>query len=1541
MYSKIILSSYPTSLYLFLGYSCPQQGLTEGKKFNCREGHYCPSGTKEENQYPCLPGTYSGETNLQTVDDCLLCPERFYCVEGTGVNLNPMQPCKPGYFCPKGTPVGNRNPCPPGTYSNSSSLASSAECQDCPPGSYCYGEGESSPSGICPPGYFCPSKTRFPSQYPCEKGTFNPDYGKEKAADCLDCFKGKFCEAGKPQPEDCPSGTYMPNGVDPKTNILEGTTAKSVNECLDCPGGTQCDEGTIIPTPCGMGKYSKEGEGFCRLCMKGHFCSNATTSKVDMVSIMQCPAGLLCKEGLKSPSEASPCPAGHFCPKGIKDAKPCMVGTFNPNTKGQGPMDCGPCLEGSYCTEANINPAGVCDEGYYCPSPFTNPFASKDEFPEIGSYGPMQIPCPEGTFVSHSGAKKLESCLSCPAGQYCSSGTSKPIICPKGSFCPANSSEPTPCNPGTYGHQAGLVHKNDCKKCPKGHYCDSPGLSGPRGQCDPGYLCYEGSDSAAPVDGIKGIICPIGGYCPIGSLEATPCPMGTYSNAKGAVNAADCIDCDPGFYCSEINGGNKTGQCWGGYYCPGRSHTPMQNETEPGYFSKNGSRTQDPCPIGKYQPQSGQSFCLDCEAGYYCDEEKMTAMKLCPAGHFCKRSSASPEPCPRGSYSNATGRTELESCLMCPKGKFCQDIKLTQPTDDCEAGFFCWGGAQSPEPVFNNDSSTGQEIVLYGDQCYSGHYCPKGTTQMQPCGLGTYNPVKGARDISACLPCPVGKYCNDTGLSTWTGSCDAGYFCDEGASQPDPPKSLCPLHYFCPEGTEAPQLCSKGKHVDKIGAIQCQWCPKGHYCDPGKKIHICPAGHYCPESTPDSPISSEVLPQYVCEKGSFNPYEGMSSPNNCTDCPGGMFCNERGLSNPSGKISPGYYSRYGASVAEPVEEFAEEGTRGVCPKGFFCQEGAELPKPCPEGTYGVDEGYKEITDCQPSCPGFYINTQGTTSLTGIATYPDYCPGNACSAGYWCNNQHPGSGVVGSNIPNPVGRKFGDICPPGFYCPAKSKRPIGCKAGTYTDESGQPLCKQCPSGFYCTKECKKPILCPPGYYCPPSTEHATQFPCSSGTFINITGSSSQNECKECLPGYYCLDGTSYPEIPCNEGFYCPPGSSSPSNKCPVGSYCPIQSSSPKLCDAGKFCDTESLSQPTGNCSKGYFCILGAKSFQPNKQPDNSSGPCPVGHYCPLGTINGQACPPGTYQPLERAESPDDCKLCDAGYYCEGHGNEKPTGPCQPGYFCPEGQKVSNPIDNICPVGYFCTEGTMEAMLCQNGTYQNEIGQAVCKICPAGFVCNTEQKPSTYFNETICPKGHYCPPGCLIPVPCPYGTYNSHEGRGDVLECLECPGGYICDEMGLGIYSKPCPKGYFCIRGAGTDIDKANSSANFGVCPSGHYCPMSTVYPLKCPTGTFANQTMLMNESQCTMCPAGLYCEKAGLAHPSGPCHEGFYCEEGSDSETNTICSKGHFCPKGSAQPLPCPLGTLNSEFGASNISSCLLCPGGTYCGETGLSKVPCH
>jgi hypothetical protein len=66
----------------------------------------------------------------------------------------------------------------------------------------------------------------------------------------------------------------------------------------------------------------------------------------------------------------------------------------------------------------------------------------------------------------------------------------------------------------------------------------------------------------------------------------------------------------------------------------------------------------------------------------------------------------------------------------------------------------------------------------------------------------------------------------------------------------------------------------------------------------------------------------------------------------------------------------------------------------------------------------------------------------------------------------------------------------------------------------------------------------------------------------------------------------------------------------------------------------------------------------------------SGPCPKGHYCPQGTVNGTThrCPGGRYGLLTS------CLACNSLFVAVGNttnlSDPACSGICAPGYFCPE-------------------------------------------------------------------------------------------------------------------------------------------------------------------------------------------------------------------------------------------------------------------------------
>ena len=69
--------------------------------------------------------------------------------------------------------------------------------------------------------------------------------------------------------------------------------------------------------------------------------------------------------------------------------------------------------------------------------------------------------------------------------------------------------------------------------------------------------------------------------------------------------------------------------------------------------------------------------------------------------------------------------------------------------------------------------------------------------------------------------------------------------------------------------------------------------------------------------------------------------------------------------------------------------------------------------------------------------------------------------------------------------------------------------------------------------------------------------------------------------------------------------------------------------------------------------------------------------------------------------------------------------EPRGPCDQGYYCPEGQNVSSPDAYTCTPGHYCPTGSPNLVACEPGTYQDLFGQVCfCLLC-----CNDKAQHST--------------------------------------------------------------------------------------------------------------------------------------------------------------------------------------------------------------------
>ena len=85
------------------------------------------------------------------------------------------------------------------------------------------------------------------------------------------------------------------------------------------------------------------------------------------------------------------------------------------------------------------------------------------------------------------------------------------------------------------------------------------------GSCESGYICLEGSTNPAPSFASDGYECPIGHYCPAGTIIEIPCRPG-FINDK--LKQGVCQGCPARTYCPKF-GMTEGIECETGFFCPG------------------------------------------------------------------------------------------------------------------------------------------------------------------------------------------------------------------------------------------------------------------------------------------------------------------------------------------------------------------------------------------------------------------------------------------------------------------------------------------------------------------------------------------------------------------------------------------------------------------------------------------------------------------------------------------------------------------------------------------------------------------------------------------------------------------------------------------------------------------------------------------------------------------------------------------------------------------------------------------------------------
>jgi hypothetical protein len=949
------------------GYFCPPGTANVGNvtHLKCPIGAHCPIGSSVPTV--CPAGEYQDQIGQATCKDC---PAGFYCLR----NSTTPVACPPGSYCPARTQFATQSLCPNGTYSASYRLKNATQCTPCTPGYYCGEPGLTAPTGKCREGYFCGGSSSVATPHESGESGFQVSYIGETCVESLNttindiCPPGHYCPRGSESPVQCPPGTNSSStGLVNITDCPDCTrgfycplngTVYAVRPCLEgyfCPPGTanvgnvtellcpkahMCPFGSAEPTPCSAGTYQDEiGQEHCKECPAGSYCLRNTTTP------FACPPGSYCPAGTSSPTE-------FLCPNG----------TYSDSYSLHNDTQCTPCTPGYYCGEPGLTaPTAKCREGYFCGggSSVATPHESGATGIQIsytgetcvknmnstindicppghycpeGSDSPVQ--CPPGTNSSSTGLSHMDQCppchrgfycplngtvvatRKCLPGYYCPSGTANPsndssLLCPNATMCPLGSAEPTVCAGGYYQNEVGRA---TCKICP------------------PGFVCPEGTV-------VPRSLCPVGQFCLAGSYRGAYCANGTYGATEGLLSQNECSPCPARYYCTH---GNITDLCSAGYFCKTRQGSPA-----PAFDTTQYSDTRTlltalqaldggPCFPGAYCPQ-GTGYPLPCanstvRANAYGDAP--SSCGPCPAGYTCAVGNPVPEDCAPGKYC-----PEGQSAIDCPRGRY-QPYTIRSNLDDClvcPPGFFC------------NATS----ITSYTHwPCPTGHFCLNGTTQPLDCPSGTFRNTLGAAKQGDCFTCPPGRYCPEK--SSIYLPCPAGYYCPTGASN----YTLCPPGYVCGANTSQPLPCPESYYCP-LGTSVPKECYFGTYCPTGTDFpQSCPLG-YRAVSVPNNTLSALVSLQDGCEP-----------------CPPKYYgTDSRRLKCSIG--TPGYYFLGGTTTDKPVNISTQHGAR--CPVGHYCPEGSDAPAACPAGTFLPYTGASNRTECD-QCPlNTYQYNEGSSS----------------------------------------------------------------------------------------------------------------------------------------------------------------------------------------------------------------------------------------------------------------------------------------------------------------------------------------------------------------------------------------------------------------------------------------------------------------------------------------------------------------------------------------------------------------------------------
>ena len=970
------------------------------------------------------------------------------------------------------------------------------------------------------------------------------------------------------------------------------------------------------------------------------------------------------------------------------------------------------------------------------------------EHPDGGKKGDscgVDCPCAGSLTCEGNVCKCMEIGETCETNDQCCSG-----VCDGSGKC-----VPPDCEKEA-GATSCTTDKKDLSQCCKeGTSCVGNG-SGT--QC----CSNDPADPETPVTGIENTYCSGSDNCCATGLF---CRNNTCCSGTGELESACKSDkcCEDGA-CIKGNDENKhcciTGRC----NSANTEHPCCENATD------RCSVSGHCCPAdsnGGNGSKCSKSECCDsgncvkpegAETGYCCPTElpgsgdDCILACGCADGLICGDDNKCKASC---SNSDEDRKKEGADCSSdCPCGKDDKGNQLQCGTDGkCH---LCTGDSAPhwwKAPGFNNGSCCPTEGGIpqggscsdKGECCQSGHCAYYGdNTNGTCCPAGV--PVD---ENGLCQSCATenrsvpGAVCSDPNCPCGEDlNCNSGHCCPESETwteKADKTPACCANQNIENGQTCTSDACCASGNCAKLEGEETGYCCPSAYTLIKPQLtgvaQCCEKSYQVGDTVPDNSTSS----LQCCEGGIVRqPFKKMQKMKwYATECVLTGSCRTKTSKDECGHS---YTATYCTCQKYEKREYTDYRSKGIDPTYKCCAGDGKIGSPC-----SVD------CPCEGTGTTYYdINGNYEKTKISFTEYYDY--------GCGCNRR------------------------PLLYC-----RPLGNGQGrcelnaSITEESGVSYAATAINCSYNTHDFKDTVKnkC---YACPANSafrENSEFVACCPLSSLAVNDSCKKYAKTKGYESRYTSEiGVEAEGMDCSkmdqndfylhEGLYCDDATKRLAS-CPAGSYC--QGGKRISCPAGTYSAIKGAVS-CQYCKPGFYCPEGA----------TVATRCPEGYYCPdIDTVEPVPCPPGTYSAAGSAE----CKTCSKGYYCPGASKQiscqniyKTLGACpEEGMSAPRPGKPGEYANSAtsfatCPKGYKCDGIKQEP--CQPGEYQDEVGQSVCKLAPAGSYAAGEH--ATTFKQ--CAVGSYAPEaGSASCTKCSSGTYQPNK---ESTECIACPEGTVSPE-----------------------------------------------------------------------------------------------------------------------------------------------------------------